>query len=198
MNYNFILGVLRITAKICFRYEVIDLRKEKTEEPYIICSNHISNWDPILVAMALPYRLYFMGKAELLKVPVVKQIMNGLEMIPVHRNENDITAIKRSLKTVREKKHFCIFPQGTRYWTPITAEQFKSGAFFIASACNSGILPVGISTKNHKLRFFAKVKIIIGDPLSYEDLGFVEDRKNYDGAAKATAEKIIELVSKGV
>ena len=39
----------------------------------LLCPNHASNWDPILIALRLPinYRLHIMAKAELFRNPLL-------------------------------------------------------------------------------------------------------------------------------
>jgi 1-acyl-sn-glycerol-3-phosphate acyltransferase len=67
---------------------------------------------------------------------------------------------------------YCVgmFPQGTRRagvdpeTTPI-----KAGAGLIASKAKASVLPIHIKTKNYKIKAFRKVKLIIGDPIPYEE-----------------------------
>ena len=58
----------------------------------LLCPNHSSNWDPVLLGLKLPvnYRLHAMAKEELFKNPILGWIIRKLGAFPVSRGNNDI------------------------------------------------------------------------------------------------------------
>ena len=53
-----------------------------------------------------------------------------------------------------------------------------------------------IKTKNYRVRLFRKVTVIIGKPISYEELGFTSEKGNmaeYNAASRYIFERICEL-----
>ena len=51
----------------------------------IIASNHLSNFDVFPMQLALPRPLFFMGKAELFKNPLMRWVFRQLGGFPVQR-----------------------------------------------------------------------------------------------------------------
>ena len=60
-----------------------------TNERIILAGNHMSNFDPLLLARGVDRQIHFLAKAELFKGPL-KFLMNNIESIPVKRDGNDI------------------------------------------------------------------------------------------------------------
>ena len=53
---------------------------------------------------------------------------------------------------------------------------------------------VHIETKNYRVRLFRKVKIIVGKPIPYEELGFEKgNMAEYNAASRLIFERICEL-----
>ena len=96
--YKSIIKIISPLVKFFLRVKIVDERTNKDygNETFIICANHMSNWDPIIVLVATGLEISFMAKESLFKVPVLKNILNGLgAAFPVSRTGNDMTAIKK-------------------------------------------------------------------------------------------------------
>lgn len=157
--------------------------------PAIVCANHSSLLDPILIALAFGPRrqLFFMAKAELFKIPVLKNILNSAGVFPVERGETDINAIRKAMKHLKNGEQIMMFPEGTRVGADESAAA-KSGAVRIAAKLNVPILPVYIS--NNK-KAFRMSKLIIGEPYK---LNLTEGR-DYSRLSEELMQKIKELES---
>ena len=81
----------------------------------LLCPNHSSNWDPILVALKLPvnYRLHIMGKEELFRRRLFGWILRKLGAFPVSRGESDIQAVKTAIQAIKSGDNLLIFLEGT-------------------------------------------------------------------------------------
>ena len=81
----------------------------------LLCPNHSSNWDPILIALRLPvnYRLHIMAKEELFKNPILAWILRRLGAFPVSRGSSDIQSVKTAMQAIRSGDNLLIFPEGT-------------------------------------------------------------------------------------
>lgn len=81
----------------------------------LLIANHSSNWDPILLATALPrdYRLRVMAKEELFRYPVVSWLIRVGGAFPVNRGGADIQAVKTAMQSIRDGQNLLIFPEGT-------------------------------------------------------------------------------------
>lgn len=130
------------------------------KKPFILCANHISNWDVVALYLACPRCINFMAKAELFKFKPLGWLLKKLGAFPVRRGENDITAIKTAMKVLKDGEVLGIFPQGTR--TDNDDDQAKGGAVLIASKTNVPVVPAAIITE---YKIFRPVRIVIGAPI---------------------------------
>ena len=159
-----------------FRIHAHNPENEPREEdgPYIICSNHISNADPIfLCAVTSEQQPHFMAKKELFKVPILNKIVKALGAFPVDRKGADVGAIRRTIKMLEEGKCIGIFPQGHRYKGVDPREtEVKSGLGMIAVKAQANILPCYIKMKKRRWSLFRRVDVYIGKPIKFEELGY--------------------------
>ena len=127
----------------------------------LLCPNHSSNWDPVLMLVALPidYRLHCMAKDSLFRIPVLAQIIRHFGGFPVARGQSDIRAVKTALKVIKDGENLMIFPEGTRveYEGEVRA---KGGVAMIATRTGAKIIPVFISREK---KLFHKTRIVFGE-----------------------------------
>ena len=174
--YRFVIKLLTPLVKFFLRVKVVDLRKNKdVPEKTVICANHLSNWDPILTVIATGLPINFMAKESLFKVPVLKNIISAFGAFPVNRNGHDIAAIKKSVEIIKNGGCFSLFPQGKRLHEEPKPEQAKKGVGFICAKAEAGVLPVGIYTKDYRIKMFRKITVTIGDIIPYSDIDFGEE-----------------------
>ena len=99
-----------------------------------------------------------MAKEEMFKFKPLGWFVSKLGAFPVKRGQNDLAAIKTSLKILKNGDVLGIFPQGRRSNT-LEEDTAKAGAVLIASKAKVDIIPAAIDTK---YRLFKPVKIIFG------------------------------------
>ena len=85
------------------------------EHGALLCPNHSSNWDPILVVLRLPihYRVHIMAKEELFRNPVLAWILRKVGAFPVSRGSNDIETVRTAMQSIKSGDNLLIFPEGT-------------------------------------------------------------------------------------
>lgn len=134
----------------------------------LLIANHSSNWDPILLATALPrdYRLRVMAKEELFRYPVVSWLIRVGGAFPVNRGGADIQAVKTAMQSIRDGQNLLIFPEGTVIRDGIgkadgLPAHAHSGAAMIGVRTGAVFMPVFLDGKK---RLFHKTRIIIGKP----------------------------------
>lgn len=167
-------GVHRLFARFflwLFRVRVHFVEREPENETYLLCSNHLSAFDPILLAAALhKQQPHFMAKKELFKIPLLSSVIRAFGAYPVDR-AGDVGAIKTSIALLESGKCVGMFPQGTRCRGRSpgeTADMVKNGAGLLIDKTHVTVLPVCMKTKKNKLSLFCGVDIIFGHPIPYE------------------------------
>lgn len=178
-GYKVLHFILAWVFRLAYRTKVINKQNEPSPgTPYIVCANHLSAVDPILICACLKkIQPRYMAKDSLFKIPLLSSLIKVFGAYPVDRTGSALGAIKTSIGILSQKKCIGIFPQGHRYpgkepqSTPI-----KNGIGMIASKAECDILPICIKPKNYKyFLFFRKTLIIIGEPIKYSELPISED-----------------------
>lgn len=165
MLYNVLYSIVRFALFFVYRIRIHG-KKNIPEGPAVVCANHTSNLDPVLVAFALGVRTNpaFLAKAELFKNKFFGGVLKAVGAIPVRRGQSDVTAIKNCMKALKNGKKLVIFPEGTRNKTGEELEA-KVGAAMFAVRTDSNVLPIYVSPKQ---KLFGKVDVFIGKPYKIE------------------------------
>ncbi len=164
---NFIYQSIRLLLlaifKIFFRIKVNGKENLPDQGGVIVMSNHISAFDPPLLAAVFSRPVRFMAKKELFENPLLRFVLFLADAFPVDRSRNDITAVKKSLNLLKEGEVLGLFPEGTRRPEGKLGNP-KSGSVMLAVKSGVPILPVGI--KNIKDQ--GRITINIGQPFTLE------------------------------
>jgi len=156
-----------LTRLVC-RYRVSGREHVPLSGPLLVVANHLSWYDPILLALVLRRRVWFFAKIEVFRWPVVGWLCRLTGQIPVHRGEGDRAALEKALAYLREGKALLYFPEGTveRQEQMIAAH---TGMAMLAVRTGATVLPVGHTGTRRILRslrsWLPPVTIHIGEPL---------------------------------
>lgn len=166
--YVILVTLLKPIMALLFPHKVVGL-ENFPKGPALLCANHASGWDPILIAMCIPKKigLAFMSKEELFKIPVVGCLIRKVGAFPVKRGGNDLAAMKTALKTLTDGNYLMIFPEGTRVEKKGDAEA-KGGVAVLATRTGAPMVPIYCGGK-HKL--FRRTTVVIGEPYRPEIAG---------------------------
>lgn len=137
----------------------------------IFAVNHASYIDAVLMIGMLPSNVRFVGKKELLKVPVLRTFMKKLNYFAIDRadfaNTKDAEEIEQ---TLRDGNSILIFPEGTfGYATGL--RPFKAGTFKMAAETNIPVCPIAIKGSRNILRGSEKllrrnkIEITVSQPI---------------------------------
>ncbi len=162
MFYRCIKAIFHAIAFVCYRVHIVG-SDNVPEGAVVLCANHTATHDPgfPIIAINGRHHLYFMIKAELMKVPVLSLILKGMGAFGINREMSDVSAIKHAIKLLKEDKKLFIFPEGTRVREGQSVEA-KTGAVMLAYRCQAPILPVYITSG--RKRPFTRVDVVIGTP----------------------------------
>lgn len=171
------------------RWEVEGEENLPNEGPVMLAANHISAWDPIIMGCAVHRQVHFMAKEELFRNPFLGWLIGALGTFPVKRGTADITAFRQAISLLQAGKVVGIFPEGTR---SKTGELGKSlpGVSMFALKTKAPVVPMAIfGTRN--LRGCGRIKVKIGQPISYEEL---TEGKPIKEALEEASNKIMERI----
>ncbi len=121
------------------------IEKLDKDKAYLVISNHRSNLDSLLIDTYLKnYKLVFIAKNSLFKIPFVGKMIHGCGYILLDRNnlKQEFFAIKDAIRYVNEENtSIGIFPEGTRTKNKdYSLGEFKAGSFSVASKSHCPIV----------------------------------------------------------
>ena len=164
-------GGIIIYSKLLYRVSIYGKNNIPKEGALIFCGNHRNYLDAQIIVSTAGRHLRFMSKDELRKNPFFRFLGVVFEAIYVRRDSKDISALKESIKTLKEGGCIGLFPEGTRNGFEKNDGQIKNGAAYLALKTGAKIIPIGLIGP---AKPFTKNAIIYGKPL---DLTKYEGKK---------------------
>ena len=159
--YRFIYRLIAPVIRLLFPHRAVGL-ENLPEGGALLCANHVSGWDPFLIAIALPVdsRLTVMAKDQLFHIPLVGWLLRKAGVFPVKRGGNDLTAMKTAIKALNEGNRLLVFPEGTRVDGEGGGEA-KGGVTVMATRTGTPMVPVYCGPKH---KFLRRTTIAFGEP----------------------------------
>lgn len=197
MIYRLTWLLCRFVFRFVLRWQVRGAENVPAAGPVIIASNHASNLDPPVVAVAVWRPCYFMAKQELFTNRMFNWYIRCLGAFPVRRGTADRAALKRSLELLEQGRALVMFPEGTRSETGELKEP-ELGVGMIACRTGIAVVPVylqGTSRVMPKGGGFRLARIVVtfGPPLRFGEQGTKPGRQDYERAAARIMEAIAAL-----
>ncbi len=170
----------------------------------MLTSNHLSQWDLVVIHNLLPRSFYTMAKVEFFEYFFVGGLVRFIGAFPVNRGKADRQSLNYAVDLLKRGKLLMIFPEGHRSDNYALQEAHK-GAALIALQADALIVPVGIAgtqlvsrEKDWKngLPFWKRrrpVTVTVGEPYRLPQPGPGE-RTDLDEATDIIMGKIADLL----
>ena len=123
-------------------YSVVKLKfgyqyKKATDLPenYMILSNHVTDYDPILVGLSFPKQMYYVASEHITRWGWIYKLLHFL-FEPIIRYKATVAAstVMDILRKVRKGGNVCIFAEGVRTWDGVTGPVVPATAQLVKSA----------------------------------------------------------------
>lgn len=189
--YRFARNLLRVVYGVIHPIRIHNPENIPAEGPTIVCGNHISMNDPLVVGCCLNAPLQFMAKKELFEIKPLKPILDALGAFPVDRGASDTSALRTAINVLKEERILGIFPEGTRH-TDEEVHPIESGVALIALRARATLVPVYIEGP---YRRFRPVHVTFGPPISFAGHEGRIDRAAIDDATRKIEQCIWALKS---
>lgn len=119
--YKFFRPFLKpfLKGKFAFEYK----SAPNVEEPYIVLSNHNSDFDPMLVGLSFPRHMYFVASEHIFRAGILSRLLSRyFAPIPRIKGSIDAGAAWSVLRQLRKGRNVCIFAEGNRSFNGLTGE----------------------------------------------------------------------------
>lgn len=172
----------------------------------IVCPNHVTEIDPIVVAHFLYNQgvmPHFLAKASLFKVPVIRSILRISRQVPVERSS---AGANRSLEAAREALAdgggIIIYPEGTLTRDPdMWPMKGRTGAARLALQTGAPVVPMAHWGAHEVFpryanRFYLfprkRSRVLVGEPV---DLSEFRDAPLTRSTLDAATDRIIDAIT---
>ena len=185
--YRIIYTIAAPIIHLLFPCRVVGL-EDFPEEGALLCANHVSGWDPIIIALNLPRdsRLTVMAKDSLFRIPLLGFFLKKLGIFPVKRGGNDLTAMKTAMKVLGGGNRLLVFPEGTRVEEQGEVEA-KGGVTMMATRTGVPMVPIYCGGKH---KFLRKTTIVFGKPY----MPIIAGRRPTPDENRAIAQEILDRI----
>lgn len=185
--YRIIYTIAAPIIHLLFPCRVVGL-EDFPEEGALLCANHVSGWDPIIIALNLPRdsRLTVMAKDSLFRIPLLGFLLKKLGIFPVKRGGNDLTAMKTAMKVLGGGNRLLVFPEGTRVEEQGEVEA-KGGVTMMATRTGVPMVPIYCGGKH---KFLRKTTIVFGKPY----MPIIAGRRPTPDENRAIAQEILDRI----
>ena len=172
LPYWTVVNLLRgILSPVC-RIEVRGTR-EVPAGPWILACNHLSHFDPPLIAGAFPRPIDFLAMRELFQPAWFGALMRKCHVISVGRDEVDTAAFKTVLKRLQSGRIVGVFPEGglrAGATSVLEGARIKEGISLLAAQSGCSVRPAVIvgSDQLYVARNWLRrprVVVAVGEPI---------------------------------
>jgi len=157
-----------------FDLKVSGIEKLPKSGPYLLCSNHQSYLDPLVLGSTLPSdlfpRLFAVGTSEIFGEGFMRRLARSLNVVVVDPDANLVSAMRAGAFGLRNGKVLILYPEGERSIDG-TPRIFKKGAAILSIHLQVPIVPIAIEgfydawPRNQPFQGFKPLKIVFGDPI---------------------------------
>ncbi len=169
------LRLVYLGARVLFRMEVEGGEVlTQLKPPYLICPNHQSYIDPLLVCSNYPLSVlrngFHVGAAMYFSNAVMARLARLTNVVPIDPDVQLLRAMRAGAAGLRAGKILNIYPEGQRSFGD-QLQEFKKGAAILATELNLPMVPVALDGAYRiwprmSWRFrLAKVRIRFGEPI---------------------------------
>lgn len=117
--WKILYTILRPYIKLKFAYRYEDASRE---EPCLIISNHVTNWDPFMLAMSFPRQhISYVSSEHLFRMGWLSRLIQWLvALIPRRKGTTGMDTAMACLRQLRAGQSVCIFGSGETTWDGLT------------------------------------------------------------------------------
>src|SRR4029077_7873043 len=94
------------------RVHVVGLENTKRAGGFILASNHISHFDPLIISAVVRRKIDWMAMAEFFSMPIVGLFLRAVDAFPAERDRADRKTIRTAIERLKNRRIVGLFPEG--------------------------------------------------------------------------------------
>lgn len=178
--YDLARVLARLVAVGLYGLRVVGREHWPAEGGALICANHQSMFDPPLVGLTCPRRLYYLARKTLFDVPILSPLIRFFDAIPIDRDGMGLAGLKETLRRVRAGEMVLLFPEGTRTRDGEVGP-LKPGLLLVVRRSGVPLVPVGIDgayqawPRTQRLPRLGRIAVVIRPPIPAAEVAQLAD-----------------------
>ena len=166
--------MFRIQLTLLYRIRVHGLENFPEPGSTLICSNHQSFLDPVVLGVVSPRPLNYLARKTLFKITPVRLFLELNDATPIDLDSMGMAGIKESLKRLKRGEMLVVFPEGTRS-DDGELLPLKPGFDLLARRSKARMLPIALDgcfqafPRDAKLPRPGKIQVVIGEPIEFDE-----------------------------
>ncbi|MGA7646516.1 MAG: AMP-binding protein [Terriglobales bacterium] len=173
--FFFLLGkLIYIFALDRFHLKMRGLENLPEKGPFLVCPNHQSYVDPMVMVGAFPWRLFrdtfALGTSDIFGKGFMRRLAGWLRVAVLDPDANLVPAMRAGAYGLSQGHILILYPEGERT-DDGTPRVFRKGAAILSIHTQAPIVPVAIEgfyeawPRHKKFPKFADLQIVIGKPI---------------------------------
>ncbi len=157
-----------------FHFKVSGIENLPAKGPCLLCSNHQSYIDAVLLGSVLPWRLFrdtfSLGTSELFGDGFMRHLARWLRIVVLDPDANLVPAMRAAAFGLRHGRPLILYPEGERTNTG-ELRIFRKGAAILSIHTQTAIVPIAINgfyaawPRHRKFPQLTGLQMVIGKPL---------------------------------
>jgi len=194
--YNIFYNLAKLFARLVFSLRVVHPERMIESGPLLLAVNHSSYFDPPLAGICSRRGVYYLARKSLLKWPFFGPLFPAMNVIPVERDGNDMSALREVIKKVKEGNGVVLFPEGTRSKDG-NLQPARAGIGLVIAKTRAPVLPMRIFgafdafPKGSNRMRLTKITVVIGEPIYFTD-------QEIDAGGRDTYQRLSERVMEAI
>jgi 1-acyl-sn-glycerol-3-phosphate acyltransferase len=180
LGYDALRVATRLTGVWLFGIRVIGRENWPSSGGALVCANHQSLFDPLLVGLTCRRRMNYLARDTLFRAPGFKQFISFFDAIPIDREGGGLAGLKETLRRLKAGEMVLIFPEGTRTRDGQLAP-FKPGFIPIVRRSRVPLVPVALDgafqawPRTAALPRLGRIAVVVGSPITPERIAEISD-----------------------
>lgn len=170
LGYGACQVLARLVGVSLFRARVVGRENVPRTGGGLVCANHQSYFDPVLIGLAVDRRLNYLARDTLFRNPAFKWLIEFMDAIPIDREGGGLAGLKETLRRLKQDELVLIFPEGTRTRDG-EVQPLKPGFCAVARRSKQPLIPVGFDgafqawPRWSPVPQLSIVSVVIGEPI---------------------------------
>ena len=184
--YRVVLFMTWCIFKIFYRHRVYGA-EHFYEGAALIAGNHVSFFDPPILAISWPQEVHFLARETLFKNSLFGGFIRRLNAHPVKGEAGDIAVFKTVCQLLGEGKKIILFPEGTRASSDQLQMPLKPGIALLVSRTQSAVIPAYVAgafkiwgKKRRFPKLWGKTACVFGSPIRWSEFAHLGKREGQE------------------